>query len=80
MASLSKKMYFDDHLPPRFHTKYGEFEGVIYINTLVIIAGELPSRALGLTIEWASVHQDELKDLWEKARNNKKLDKLDPLD
>ena len=74
------KMYFDDHLPPHFHAEYGEFEAVININTLAIIAGELPSRALGLTIEWASVHQGELKELWEKARNNKKLDKLDPLD
>jgi len=31
----------------------------------VIIAGDLPPRALGMVVEWASQHQDELKELWE---------------
>ncbi len=47
------KMYFDDHLPPHFHAEYGEYEVLVNTNTLAIISGKLPSRALGLVIEWA---------------------------
>ncbi len=44
-------MYFNDHAPPHFHAKYNQFEALIEISGLSIIAGELPSRALGIVIE-----------------------------
>jgi len=40
------RMFFDDHNPPHIHAEYGEDEALININTLGIIAGRLPSRAL----------------------------------
>jgi hypothetical protein len=73
------KMYFDDHNPPHFHAIYGELETIININTLGIIWGELTPRALGLVMEWASLHQSELLHVWEQAKNLKPLDKIDPL-
>jgi len=72
-------MYFDDHNPPHFHAIYGELEAIININTLGIIWGELTPRALGLVMEWASLHHDELLPIWEQAKNLKPLDKIDPL-
>lgn len=44
-------MYYDDHNPPHFHAEYGGDEALISVNTLDVIAGELPSRALGLVCE-----------------------------
>lgn len=73
------KMYFDDHNPPHFHAIYGELETIINIHTLGIIWGELTPRALGLVMEWASLHQNELLHVWEQAKNLKPLDKIDPL-
>jgi hypothetical protein len=73
------KMYFDDHNPPHFHAIYGELEAIININTLGIIWGELTPRALGLVMEWASLHHDELLRIWEQAKKLKPLDKIDPL-
>lgn len=73
------KMFFDEHNPPHFHAEYGEYEALVDINTMAIIAGNLPSRALGLVIEWASMHQGELKHEWEKARNMESLSKIPPL-
>lgn len=73
------KMFVNDHPPPHFHAEYAEYAAVINIETLAVIAGNLPSRALGLTVEWASLHQDELRNLWERARNHESLGKLDPL-
>jgi hypothetical protein len=34
--------------------------------------GSLPSRALGLVIEWASMHHDELRHDWDLAKNQQK--------
>lgn len=73
------KMYFDDHQPPHFHAEYAEYEVVIEIETLAVIAGNLPSRALGLVIEWASLHQEELKVAWKGAVNLEPTGKIEPL-
>lgn len=41
-------MYYNDHAPPHFHAKYGEFKGIIDINNSLMIEGDLPRRALQL--------------------------------
>ena len=51
------KLFFDDHPPPHFHATYGEHEALVRIEPLGVIAGTLPPRAMGLVIEWASLHQ-----------------------
>ena len=73
------KMFFDDHHPPHFHSLYGGHEALIAISTLAVIAGNLPPRAMGLVIEWATLHQDALQADWERAKALKPLDKIDPL-
>lgn len=72
-------MFYNDHFPPHFHAEYGEQEALIDINTLAVIAGKLPPRALGLVMEWASLHQNEIFSQWEKARNLEALDRIEPL-
>lgn len=73
------KMFFDDHNPPHFHAFYGENEALIDINRLTVFAGGLPPRALGLLIEWATLHQQELLNDWQKAVDHRLPDKIEPL-
>ena len=73
------KMYFDDHPPPHFHAEYGEYEAVLSIETLAIIAGSLPPRATGMVAEWASLHQRELMTAWQSATHHEPVTKIDPL-
>ena len=73
------KMYFDDHPPPHFHAEYGEHVAVIAIETLALIEGKLPPRAIGLVSEWASLHQAELAEAWERAEKLEPVGKIDPL-
>jgi len=73
------KLFFDDHPPPHFHATYGEYEALVRIELLGVIAGTLPPRAMGLVIEWASIHQQELKGAWERAGNLETPDKIAPL-
>ena len=50
------RMYVNDHYPPHFHVRYGEYKAILAIDAPVIVEGHLPPRALGLVIEWASQH------------------------
>lgn len=72
-------MFYDDHNPPHFHARYAKDWAAIEINSLRVLDGRFPSRALGLVIEWASQHQEELLRDWELAKNNKPLEKIAPL-
>ena len=73
------RMYFNDHNPPHFHAVYGGSEAVVDINTLAVLAGRLPPRAMGLVVEWASLHRDELLADWQRARDSEPLERIDPL-
>lgn len=61
------KMYFQqsEHNPPHFHVVYGEYVGIIDIQTLEMLEGDLPNKALEMIKEWASEHQAELMKIWE---------------
>jgi hypothetical protein len=61
------RIFYDNHNPPHFHAEYGEHEVLVNINTLAILGGNLPARALGLVTDWASLHQRELLAAWERA-------------
>ena len=73
-------IYFSDHPPAHFHVRYAEHQAEFDIETLGVIAGELPRRAHTLVVEWALLHKDELRANWEKARQGRPLDKIEPLD
>lgn len=64
---------------PHFHARYGDAEASIDIESLTIIAGELPSRARRLVTEWAGTRQDELRENWQRARSHQPLVPIAPL-
>jgi hypothetical protein len=72
-------MFFADHAPPHFHVEYAEFKATIDINTLQIIEGQLPRRALELVLDWAELHHSELLANWNSCQSNKPPKKIDPL-
>ena len=73
------KMFYEDHNPPHFHAEYGGEKVLIDIRTLSVFAGVLSPRAMGLVIEWATLHQQELMADWEKARAHQELVEIAPL-
>jgi len=74
------RMFYDDHNPPHFHAEYGEHEVLIDIRTLSVFSGRLPPRAMGIVIEWTTLHQEELLADWERARERQELQKILPLE
>jgi len=73
------RMFWADHPPPHFHAVYGEYEAVIDILTSEILEGQLPRRAHSLVGEWINLHNRELLELWESARQSRPLRRIDPL-
>ena len=73
------RMFYRDHNPPHFHAVYGEFEGIIDIEKNEMVAGYLPRSVLGLVTEWTALHQPELMDNWERARQQESLKDIAPL-
>lgn len=73
-------MFYNEHRPPHFHAKYGEYEIIVRIETGEVMEGYFPGRALGLVREWASLHKEGLLEDWRLAEVRKPLKKINPLE
>lgn len=71
-------MNYNDHEPPHFHSRYQEQEVTIEIQT-GILQGKMSKRVLRMLLEWYEIHQEELMNNWEYARERKPLQKIPPL-
>ena len=60
------KMYFfsNEHNPPHIHAFYNKDVATIDIQTMNVIEGILPSRALRLVREWLVEHKKEIISMW----------------
>ena len=74
------RMYFDEHAPAHFHAYYGDYSAAIEIETLKILKGRLPPRVIGLVLEWASLHREELLNDWLLAQQHQPLKNISPLE
>ena len=72
-------MFFSEHNPPHFHVEYNEHKAAIEIKTLGVMEGHLPAKVLGLVVEWAENHQDELFTNWDGIKESGKYHKIQPL-
>ena len=72
------KMFFmqSEHNQPHFYVLYGEEMGAFDLNTLDILEGDLPPRAINLVHEWASQYKTELLEMW----NAREVSALLPLE
>jgi hypothetical protein len=71
--------HHDDQPPPHFHAYYGGDSAQIVIDTLEVLQGQLPRRALALVVEWALAHRPELRDNWNRAEHHEALQPIEPL-
>ena len=71
---------YNDHPPAHFHVRYGDQRAIIAISSLALLRGRLSPRVFGMAVEWASLHQDELLENWELARQQAQLNRIAPLE
>lgn len=73
-------MYYNDHTPPHFHARYGEYEIRVNIETGEIMSGSFPARARRHVLEWLDLQRAELVEDWKLAEERKPLRKIEPLE
>jgi hypothetical protein len=74
------QMFWRDHTPPHFHAIYGESEAIVNIQSLALLHGSLPRRAMALTLEWAALHRTELLEDWSLCATKQPPKKIPPLE
>lgn len=72
-------MFGDDHNPPHFHIRYGEFKALVAIDGSVI-KGTMPKNVLKNVFKWMEEHHDELLENWRRLQNGEEIIKIEPLD
>lgn len=63
-------MFWDDHNPPHFHARHGEYNAKFEIESGELIDGSLPRRDVRLVQAWAELHKDELIYNWNESQKD----------
>jgi len=73
-------MLYRDHVPPHFHVRYGGRRARFALGPVRLLEGRLSPRVIGLVMEWALIHEDELLEDWDLAQHNRPMKGIDPLE
>lgn len=76
---ITVTMYFDDHEPPHFHVRASGHSAKVRIDTLEVLASDLPRRELRLVLAWAEMREAELRENRRLAREGARLNEIEPL-
>jgi len=63
-GAVTVRMYADDHRPPHFHIVAPEFQVLVRISDLTVIAGEARPTQIAEALAWAQDHQEMLALTW----------------
>ena len=72
-------LFYSDHNPPYFHVEYAGYKALVDIQSACVICGALPARQLKLILAWCELHQDELMQNWELAKDANPVNRINPL-
>lgn len=63
-GAVSLRMYADDHRPPHFHVVGPDFQVLVRIADLAVIAGEARPVQIAAALAWAAEHREALALKW----------------
>jgi len=76
------RMFSERHAPhhrPHLHAVYQESQVVLALDTIEVLAGQLPRRQQRLLEGWAELHQAELLAAWRVAMTGEAPPGIEPL-
>lgn len=59
-------MRVNEHRPPHFHAQYAERLASIQIGSWACTEGTLPNRVYRLVVRWGQLHEQELRENWDR--------------
>ena len=66
IGNISIRVYANDHLPAHFHAISPDFQALIEIETLTVLAGSLEGKARKAVMTWAAANIDVIKAEWNR--------------
>jgi Domain of unknown function (DUF4160) len=63
-GSVSVRLYPDDHRPPHFHIVGLDFQVLVRLSDLTVIAGAARANQMAEAMAWARAHREELMLKW----------------
>lgn len=66
IGNIVIRVYANDHLPPHFHVISPDFQALVEIETLAVLAGSLEGRARKSVMEWVSQNRNVIKAEWNR--------------
>ncbi len=76
------RMYMEagvQHHRPHFHAYYGDDVAVYSLDTIEVLAGQLPKRQQRLIEAWAELRQTELEASWQRLQAGQPPEPIAPL-
>ena len=67
------------HHVAHFHAYWQDLVAVVSIDPIDVIAGSLPTRQRRLVEAWAELHQQELRDDWNRLQDGQPPMPIEPL-
>ena len=64
LGAVSVRMYADDHRPPHFHIVAPDFQVLVRISDLRVIAGEARPDRIAEALAWARERRESLALKW----------------
>jgi hypothetical protein len=77
---ITISIYFNDHAPPHFHARYGEFLAQVRIADGAVMSGRLPPRALRLVRAWNLRYKREIERSWVQLMRTGVAEAVPPLE
>lgn len=69
----------EPHHQPHFHAYYQEYSAVFGLDSVELIAGELPRKQRRLVEAWGELHQVELRAAWQNLQVGEPPKSISPL-
>lgn len=76
------RMYWEANTPhhrPHFHAYYQDDVAIYGVDQVELITGFLPRRQQRLVEAWAELHQEELREDWERLQRGRRPLPIEPL-
>ena len=70
-GAVSVRMYADDHRPPHFHIVGPDFQVLVKISDLSIVAGEARPSQIAEALAWARENREMLALKWAELNERK---------
>ncbi|WP_291869815.1 DUF4160 domain-containing protein [Bradyrhizobium sp.] len=65
--------YANEHPPAHFHARIAEFQAIVDIDSIAIVAGRLPPAQMRSVLTWAASRQDLLRRTFVAAMAHEKV-------